>query len=208
MNWGVSKSQSLMVCAFLLLMLLLGWRIFSARPAITLPGPAENYEPQENIIPNLFVENLRVTYSRGGTKERILHFKRARQCPGPDGPIYEVEAPRVIMAKQGDMEFTVEAEEGSFDPRSGDWTLAGNVHAASGTVREFYADWARYFAEREQIVARGDEHPLRLIDEGFEIEGRELRTDSNFEMIEIMSAGGEIEGDFLPNGEEQVNEQE
>jgi hypothetical protein len=208
MNWGISKSQTFLVCAFLFLLILLGWRIFSAPTAIRLPPRKTHYQPQEDIIPNLSVETLRVAYSRGGAKERILEFARAKQSSGPDGPIYEVEKPVVTMAKIGDMKFTLEAEEGSFDPLSGDWTLAGNVHAASGTEREFFADKAQYFAARDSIVAWGEDRPIRIVWKGLNIEAREFETDSSFNEITFPDAHGEMEAQFLPESKEQVNEEQ
>jgi hypothetical protein len=206
MHWGISKTHTLLLGVFLLVFFLLVWRIFSVSPVVTIPTHAREDSLEEDAIPNLVVENLHVAYSKGGTKEKTLRFKRARQVTGPDGPLYSVEEPVVEMAKVDEMTFTLEADTGSYDPGTGDWTLCGSVHAASGSVREFFADRAQYFAARDRIVAWGEDRPLRLIDHGLEIEGKELRTDGDFEMIEITEAEGKLEGDFLPTEEEQVDE--
>jgi len=197
-NWGISKSQVAVMAVFVAIMSVPVWRIFTVRPALPIQVTKPVFEPDEDIIPKLDVENLNVAFSTGGMKERVLHFARARQRARPEGPVYEVEKPRVIMARVEDATFSLEADEGWFNPKTGDWWLAGDVHAASGTQREFYSDSARYYADRDLIVARGEKQPLRLIDQGIDIQARELRTDSEFQEINLDSAGGTMGSDYVP----------
>lgn len=173
------------------------WRILVAQPRLGLQAVKIEEGPERGVVPTLLVEHLSLVHTRGGTKERVLRFDRAWQRAGPFGPVYEVEAPRVLMAKVREMTFTLEADRGWFDPQTGNLRLAGNVHAASGAEREFYSDSADYAAESDELIARGKERPLRLIDHGSTIEARVLKTDGRFENIEIRGAAGELGVDLI-----------
>lgn len=208
MKWGISASTVMLMIVFLVVVAGMTWRILSARPVLALSLLQPQRQPDEEVIPNLAVENLTLAHSKDGMKERILRFSRARHRPGPEGGVCEVEEPKVLMARIRGMSFTLEAERGWFYPKSGNVRLAGNVHAASGTEREFFADNAQYFAEDDLLVARGKERPLRLVDHGSTIKARVLKTDGRFENIEIGSAEGELDIDLVQPEERGTRHEE
>jgi len=200
-NWGIPKSSFILLLVFAAGLAGMLWRILSAEPQLVPPGERPDVEVESEPISQVTAEKLSLVHSRAGAKERILRFERAFQRPGPRGPTYEVESPRVLMARVRDIQFTLEADQGWFDPATGNLRLAGNVHAASGADREFFAEQAVYRAESDELVARGGERPLRLIDGGSTIEARALKTDGRFENIEIRGAAGEVGMDLVGPGE-------
>jgi hypothetical protein len=209
MRWGISRSNVILMIVFLLAMGGMAWRILCVQPDLTLSGFEERgaSEGEGEVSPSIVVDHLNLAHSRGGMKERILKFERAWQQQGPRGLVYEVEKPRVLMARIREMSFTLEADGGWFHPASGNVHLAGNVHAASGTEREFFADSADYYAREDHLIARGKEKPLRVIERGSVIEARVLRTDGRFESIEFLEAEGEVGMDMIqPEGWEQTDE--